>query len=204
MFAVIQSQTVNRILSSVFYTLLRLRPAQLACRAALYGLLAAFAFAPMRTVQAAPAIAMHGAPALPEDFIAAPYVNPDASKGGTLVQGAKSTDCRAMCVGPDGTVWTAVTEHGVPEGPTLHLVGYRPGTKSTRDHGPVGVANPNFTTFTDAAGKPKPWHHTMRKAKDGTLTPWVPMGVCAAADGSVYITTIAPFTLLKFVKEQLK
>jgi len=37
------------------------------------------------------AIAMHGAPALGPDFTAFPYVNPDAPKGGTLVQGALGT-----------------------------------------------------------------------------------------------------------------
>ena len=103
-----------------------------------------------------------------------------------------------MCVGPDGTVWAAVTEPRPPDGPLLHLVSYTPGDKAPRDHGPVGVANPDFTTFTDAKGKPKPWHHTMRKEKDGTLTPWQPMGVVRRGDGSVYVLTIAPFTLLKF------
>ncbi len=33
------------------------------------------------------AIAMHGAPALPADFTHLPYANPDAPKGGRLVQG---------------------------------------------------------------------------------------------------------------------
>jgi peptide/nickel transport system substrate-binding protein len=33
------------------------------------------------------AIAMHGAPALPADFTHMPYANPDAPKGGRLVQG---------------------------------------------------------------------------------------------------------------------
>jgi sugar lactone lactonase YvrE len=124
---------------------------------------------------------------------------------GELLAGTKGrTDCRAMCVGPDGTVWAAVTEHGVPDGPLLHLVSYRPGGKAPRDHGPVGVANPGFTTFTDAKGKPKPWHHTMPRKKDGTLSPWQPMGVCAVAGGTVYVTTIAPFTLLKFTPERLR
>jgi hypothetical protein len=116
---------------------------------------------------------------------------------GPLLPEGKRTDCRAMYVGPDGTVWAAVTEQGLPEGPVLHLVRGRPGVKP-EDLGPVGIANPDYTTFTDAAGKPKPWHHTVRKAKDGTLTPWVPMGICASADGRVYVTTIAPFTLLRY------
>jgi peptide/nickel transport system substrate-binding protein len=44
-------------------------------------------------VSAAPgyAIAMHGAPALPVDFANMPYANPDAPKGGRLVQGILGT-----------------------------------------------------------------------------------------------------------------
>jgi peptide/nickel transport system substrate-binding protein len=37
------------------------------------------------------AIAMHGAPALPADFTHMPYANPDAPKGGRLVQGVLGT-----------------------------------------------------------------------------------------------------------------
>jgi sugar lactone lactonase YvrE len=123
---------------------------------------------------------------------------------GSLLADGKRTDCRAMCVGPDGRVWAAVTEHGRPEGPVLHLVSYRPGDKAPRDHGPIGIANPDYTKFTGDDSKPKPWHHTVRKAKDGTLTPWQPMGVCATADESVYVMTIAPFTLLRFSAEKVK
>lgn len=112
------------------------------------------------------------------------------------------TDCRAMSVGPDGTVWAAVTVHGVPDGPRLHLVRYGSKDKMPRDVGRIGVANPDFTTFTDDKGKPKPWHHTMPKTKDGTLSPWQPMGVAATRDGSVWVKSIAPYTLMKISKEQ--
>ena len=37
------------------------------------------------------AIAMHGAPAMPQDFTAPPYANPDAPKGGRLVEGMLGT-----------------------------------------------------------------------------------------------------------------
>src|SRR6202034_4585418 len=37
------------------------------------------------------AIAMHGKPLWADDFIAAPYANPDAPKGGRLVQGLLGT-----------------------------------------------------------------------------------------------------------------
>src|ERR1035441_3523720 len=36
-------------------------------------------------------IAMHGAPTLPADFTHMPYANPDAPKGGRLVQGILGT-----------------------------------------------------------------------------------------------------------------
>ena len=127
-------------------------------------------------------------------------VDGDALPGrrlGALLPDAK-TDCRAMCVGPDGAVWAAVSHVNAPEGQILHLVSYRPGQVTPRDRGKVGIANPNYTTFTDDQGKPKPWHHTVRKAKDGTLAPWQPMGICAARDACVHIMTIAPFTLIKF------
>ncbi len=44
-----------------------------------------------RAAAAAYAIAMHGAPAMPENFTAMPYVNPDAPKGGRLVEGVLGT-----------------------------------------------------------------------------------------------------------------
>lgn len=123
---------------------------------------------------------------------------------GELLGGGKKIDCRAMCVAPNGVVWAAVTEVGRPEGQVLHLVSYKPGSAGPRDHGIVGIANPSFAKLVDDQGKPRPLFHTIRKTKDGTLTPWVPMGVCGAADGSVYVLTIAPFTLIKCTAEQVK
>ena len=123
---------------------------------------------------------------------------------GPLLKGAKHTDCRAMCVAPDGIVWMAVTEQGLPGGAQLHLVSYSPGAAAPVDHGPVGIANPDFTTFVDAAGKAKPWHHTMRKEKDGTLTPWQPLGISTGKDGNVNIVTLAPFTVVRVDRSKLK
>ena len=124
---------------------------------------------------------------------------------GALLPGAKATDCRALAVAPkSGKVWMALTEQQRPGGAMTHLVSYTPGDKAPRDHGQVGIANPDYITLTDEKGKPRPWHHTLRKEKDGTLTPWVPLGIAAGADGSVYVETLAPLTIIRFTPEQLK
>jgi sugar lactone lactonase YvrE len=117
---------------------------------------------------------------------------------GALVAGAQGTDCRAMCVGPSGTLWAAVSEPQHPGGGVVHLVSYAPGHTRPKDHGKIAIANPDYTPFTDVQGKPLPWHHTVRKEKDGTLVPLQPMGICEARDGSsVYVLTIAPFTVIR-------
>jgi hypothetical protein len=115
---------------------------------------------------------------------------------GPLVAGAKATDCRAMCVGPDGTVWMGVAVTPA-EGPQLlHVISHRAGETGCRDHGPIAVSNPQFTEFQDAAGKELPWHHGYFTPEAGILAPrYTIMGICAARDGTVYVTTLAPFTL---------
>jgi peptide/nickel transport system substrate-binding protein len=70
-------------------------PKRTSLRAFVWGVLAfGFTLAPgANKVWAEPsyAIAMHGAPALPADFTHMPYANPDAPKGGRLVQGLLGT-----------------------------------------------------------------------------------------------------------------
>lgn len=116
---------------------------------------------------------------------------------GTLVQGAKSTDCRAMCVGPRGTMWAAITEQHPKVGHLLHLVSYSPGDKAPRDHGPVSVSNPSFTEFNDKSGKPLPFHGGFGKFGDVTTTKYVILGVCEGRSGDVYILALHPYSVLK-------
>ncbi len=52
---------------------------------------AVFAAAGPAAPQAVHAIAMHGTPAMPDNFSVAPYANPDAPQGGRLVQGVLGT-----------------------------------------------------------------------------------------------------------------
>jgi sugar lactone lactonase YvrE len=117
---------------------------------------------------------------------------------GPLLKDTKTTDCRAMCVGPTGEVWAAVTG-SYPNYPNLlHLVRYRPGDKAPRDLGAVGLRNPDFTPFTDPSGKPLPNHHGFQKMPDGTTTTkYVILGVSQAQDGTVYVLALSPYTLLQ-------
>ncbi|MFO0880598.1 MAG: DUF4838 domain-containing protein [Gemmataceae bacterium] len=123
---------------------------------------------------------------------------------GTLVPGAKSTDCRAMCVGPTGTVWAAITAAHPKVGQLLHLVSYRPGDRAPVQHGPVAIANPNYTEFVGKDGKPLPFHGGLIKVGDVTTTRHVILGVCEARDGNVYILALQPYTLLQVPPAQLR
>jgi hypothetical protein len=123
---------------------------------------------------------------------------------GPLIPGAKGFDCRGMCCGPSGAVWASVTEqkHNIH---FHHLVSWRPGDKQPRDHGAIAVANPDFTEFTDKAGKQLPFHGGLYKMPDGTTTTrYVTMGVCEARDGNVYILAMHPYMVLQVKKEELK
>jgi sugar lactone lactonase YvrE len=115
---------------------------------------------------------------------------------GPLVAAAEKTDCRAMCVAADGTVWAGVAATFAGRGQFLHVVSYRPGDPAPIDRGPIAISNPDYATLVDAEGKAKPWHHGVYRLKDGTMLPrYVIMGICAAADGTVYVTTLYPFTV---------
>ena len=123
---------------------------------------------------------------------------------GKLIPGASSTDCRALCVGPTGIVWAAVTEAHAEVGNRLHLVRYLPG-EPPHDCGPVAIRNPDYTEFTDASGRLLPAHGGLIKLPDGTTTTrHVILGVCQAHDGSVSILALQPFTLLQLSQDQLK
>ena len=63
-------------------------------------------------------------------------------------------------------------------GQFLHVVRYRPGDKAPTDLGPIAIGNPDYTTFKDAEGKDKPYHHGVYRLEDGTLLPrYVIMGI---------------------------
>ena len=90
-FGVVQLRAVNRGLSSLFCTRQCARQPPIAAGLALAVVLLGLPALAIPNAFAASAIAMHGAPALPDDFTAAPYVNPDAPKGGRMVEGVLGT-----------------------------------------------------------------------------------------------------------------
>ena len=112
---------------------------------------------------------------------------------GTVIPGGTGTDCRAMCVGPTGTVWCAITENK-DGGNRLHLVSYRAGDKAPTDHGLVAVAErkPDFTGpgFDELDG-----HGTTKR---------VILGVCEGRDGYVNILALQPYTVLRVSPDQLR
>jgi sugar lactone lactonase YvrE len=115
---------------------------------------------------------------------------------GKLNPEATATDCRAMCVAPDGTVWAGITATFGPRGQFVHVSSWKPGDAAPTDRGPVAIGNPDYTTFKGKDGKDLPYHHGVYPLKDGTLLPrYVVMGICAGSDGTVYITTLYPFTV---------
>jgi hypothetical protein len=60
------------------------------------------------------------------------------------------------------------------------------------------VENPGYTQFKDEAGNEKWYHHGFWTTPGGKLTPLHHhMAVKAARDGSIYVTIICPFTLLR-------
>jgi hypothetical protein len=118
---------------------------------------------------------------------------------GPLVPAATDTDCRALCVGPKGEVWASVTVSSAYPGVRLHhLVRYKPGDAAPRDLGTVSIKNPNYTPFTDKAGKVLPFHGGTFKTADGVTTSrYVTLGVCQTRAGRVYVLMLGPYTVLE-------
>ena len=94
----------------------RIRPRIRLCLALAFGLLRC-SIASEAAAAESYAIAMHGAPAMPADFTHMPYVNPDAPKGGRLVESMLGTfdslnplivrgaPCSTSEVSPSNAAW---------------------------------------------------------------------------------------------------
>jgi hypothetical protein len=124
---------------------------------------------------------------------------------GNRIEGEHPDSRGSISIGPDGRVYSAVridNTTGFGAGYLHHLVRHDPASGAMADLGVLAVENPSFFDFSAGPGKnpdgsPRPVHgyHTL---PDGTLTPLhVIMALIAARDGTIYATTIYPFTLLR-------
>lgn len=120
-----------------------------------------------------------------------------ATRLGTMLAGDHPDSRSALSIAPDGRVYAVIrvdnkTRFG--RGYLHHLTRYDPKTGAMADLGVLAVRNP---TFYDFAAKRSP-SHGYHKLPDGTLTPmYHHMAMIVAHDGTVYVTILYPFTLLK-------
>jgi hypothetical protein len=124
---------------------------------------------------------------------------------GNRIEG-KGPDSRgSVSIAPDGRVYSAVrvdNATGFGTGYLHHLVRFDPTGKRMDDLGVIAVKNPTFFDFQgpqaknpDGSLRPRHGFHTL---PDGTLTPLhVIMGLIVAKDGTIYATTIYPYSLLR-------
>jgi hypothetical protein len=124
---------------------------------------------------------------------------------GKRVEGKHPDSRGSISIGPDGRVYSAVrvdNETGFGTGYLHHLVRFDPRSQAMADLGVVTVKNPTFFDFQgpqaknpDGSLRPRHGFHTL---PDGALTPLhVIMAMIVAHDGTMYATTIYPFTLLR-------
>lgn len=118
----------------------------------------------------------------------------------------KNPDSRgSLSLGPDGRVYSTIridNETGFGTGYLHHVVRYDPAAGGMSDLGVIAVRNPTFFDFRgpqaknpDGSLRPRHGYHTL---PDGTLTPLhVVLATIVARDGTVYATTLYPFTLLR-------
>jgi hypothetical protein len=128
-----------------------------------------------------------------------------ATNLGNRIKGEHPDSRGSICLGPDGRVYSAIridNATGFGKGYLHHLVRHDPNTRTMDNLGVFAVRNPGFFDFKgnqarnpDGSLRPRHGYHTL---PDGTLTPLhVIMAMIVARNGTIYATTIYPFTLLK-------
>lgn len=121
---------------------------------------------------------------------------------GNRIEGEHPDSRGSISIGPDGRVYAVVrvdNKTGFGSGYLHHLVRHDPASSKIDDLGVFSVSNPKFFDFGPRAnGRTPPWSHGFHTLPDGTLTPLhVVMAMIVARDGTIYATTIYPFTLMK-------
>lgn len=126
---------------------------------------------------------------------------------GRMIEG-KGYDSRgSLTIAPDGRVYAVIrvdNQTGFGAGYLHHLVRYEPDRNKMTDLGVLAVSNPEFlgagrdTNRANGVTSASPHHHGFHVLPDGTLTPLHHHMACRVArDGTVYVTILYPFTLLR-------
>lgn len=128
-----------------------------------------------------------------------------ATSLGERVRGKNPDSRGSISIGPDACVYSSVrvdNQTGFGTGYLHHLVRYDPAKRRMADLGVFTVNNPTFFDFTglqaknmDGSLRPRHGFHAL---PDGTKTPLhVILALIGARDGTIYATTLYPFTLLQ-------
>ncbi|HSQ54476.1 MAG TPA: hypothetical protein VLM40_01925, partial [Gemmata sp.] len=128
---------------------------------------------------------------------------------GRMIEGKNFDSRGSLIVGTDGKIHALMridNETKFGSGYLHHLVTYDPKSKQMKDHGVLGVKNPDWFDFSPGKdGKPKPWSNGFHKLPDGTWTPLhVHMALIQAKDGTFWGTSLAPFTVLRMEPQDVK
>lgn len=132
-----------------------------------------------------------------------------ARSHGKMIEG-KGYDSRcALSIGPDGRVYAVVridNATGFGGDYLHHLVRFDPKTKEMTDLGVLTVKNPAFFFHSPGArrshlitgSEKNPSYYGYHILPDGTMTPRLHhLAMIVTRDGTVYVTILYPFTLLK-------
>jgi len=124
---------------------------------------------------------------------------------GNRIEGENPDSRGSISIGPDGQVYSVIrvdNKTGFGTGYLHHLIRHEPTSGTMHDLGVLAIDNPSFFDFSKGPGKnedgtPRPTHgfHTL---PDGTLTPLhVVLAMIVTRDGTIYATTLYPFTLMR-------
>lgn len=136
-----------------------------------------------------------------------------AKSHGQMIQGKNYDTRSALTIGPDGRVYAVIridNETGFGSGKHLHhLICFDPKTQHMTDLGIPVVTNQSFVYdqtpmpadgyhLTIKGTKEKPEYHGYHRLPDGSLTPlYHHHSLIIARDGTIYMTILYPFTLLR-------
>lgn len=129
---------------------------------------------------------------------------------GNRIEGENPDSRGSISVGPDGCVYSVIrvdNKTGFGSGYLHHLIRHDPSHRTMKDMGVMTIENTDFFDFSQGPGKnsdgtPRPTHG-FHRLPDNTLTPLhVVLAMIVARDGTIYATTLYPFTLMRIAPEK--